>query len=162
MDRLALRCPVFCGCGILLLSGIAFLAHAEDTGARSPLAEAYRCLVAALGDQSLSVEKRYIASKMLSQAGDKELLEILVRHVGDRRVFDPDYSLSSTGEEKSARVQTAGMQCHEILLDLIDGGSAIEYSVTDWDAWWGANKDKSYAEIVAMVNAVGKPSKRRD
>jgi hypothetical protein len=116
------------------------------------LSEAYHNLAGALGDATISLEKHHKAANLLSE-GDKEVIPVLIAHLGDQRIFNPNYREVSESSDADrtvpTRVMTVGEMCNLLLYEVVYGDTRIpqEALVPDWNKWWEANKNRTLSEL---------------
>jgi hypothetical protein len=122
---------------------------------KDSLSGAYEALAQCMGDSNLTYEKRLRAARMLD-LGDKEVIPVLIDHLGDNRTYNPQYREISESAEADrdvpTRVMTVGEICEVTLNIIVFGpvrGIPMRVRIDNWPSWWSKNKQKSFAEIQA-------------
>jgi|GEM_PF-5034796 len=135
---------------VVLLLGIAVSCSTQPTA--DSLSGAYHKLAETLGNATINLEKHHKAANLLSK-GDKEVIPVLIAHLGDQRIFNPNYrEISETSDADRTvptRPMTVGEKCETLLYVVIYGDIRIpqEARVADWSKWWEANKVRTLSEM---------------
>ena len=137
---------------ILVLALISLLGCAKQHLPKDPLPCAYEDLVVALGDDRLSFYQRHKAKLMLLRS-EVGALPILIDHVTDSRVHNPQAERPDAATDSGTFVETVGIACETILYSIICDGHRGSYRVEDWKAWWRENGGRTLSEIVRMTSA---------
>jgi hypothetical protein len=141
--------------GSILASCISCSAAPQENS----IVQAYRSLLDAMGEPQLSRADHFGAFWMLEHGG-KDLIPLLIDHLEDKRVFDPEAEPPGAPADGSVHVaQTVGSACEMILYRILLPRNAREkFTVENWKQWWAERSMKSLGELreeAAEKNLVG-------
>lgn len=112
---------------------------------------AYRALVSALGDGTLSQEERDIAQRMLLKANE-DAIPVLIGSLKDDRVYNPRW-LPANVASGDIRKLTVGEAADMTLNALVFPNAPRGFHIPDWSQFWDEHKGMKLSEIQNEVRS---------
>ena len=117
----------------------------------------YESLIQQLGDEKLTLEERFKAQQKLARVRDDDsLIDLLVSHTEDLRVFNAQAQRPQSGpDDNETYVQTVGDVCAAKLHAMLCENQLSTYPtecIENWRAWRARHASKTVAELRALIS----------